>query len=176
MLVSPGDVYGFLSVIKELPRKKYNNCGRKFKKRMFRLLCSCGKKTTCALGDLRAKKIISCGCQRGKHSTDKISILNRREYRTWSSMKNRCSNKNSASYPTYGGRGIKVCDEWKSSFRTFLSDMGKRPDGDYSLDRIDVNGNYEPANCRWADRETQSRNKRCTCGCGHCCKTKKETF
>lgn len=80
-------------------------------------------------------------------------------YYVWASMKDRCYNPKSASFSNYGGRGITVCDRWKSSYKDFYSDMGPRPDG-YSIDRIDVDGNYEPGNCRWADQKTQQRNQR----------------
>jgi hypothetical protein len=78
---------------------------------------------------------------------------------TWSNIKQRCYNVNNKDYKHYGGRGIKVCDRWLESFENFLEDMGDRPDG-YSLDRIDNNENYEPSNCRWADKETQIKNRR----------------
>ncbi|MBB6446459.1 hypothetical protein [Bacillus benzoevorans] len=75
-------------------------------------------------------------------------------------MKGRCNNPNDKKYKDYGARGIKVCDRWENSFENFLKDIGKRPSLKYSLDRIDVNGNYEPSNCRWADSVQQARNKR----------------
>lgn len=82
------------------------------------------------------------------------------EYQAWNEAKRRCLNKTTAAYPEYGGRGITICDAWRDSYETFLADMGRRPTADHSLDRIDVNGNYEPSNCRWASRAEQQRNKR----------------
>lgn len=75
-------------------------------------------------------------------------------------MKARCGNPNNISWPDYGGRGVKVCIRWQgpSGFPNFLADMGEKPEGT-SLDRINVNGNYEPSNCRWATRHEQAHNK-----------------
>ncbi len=72
----------------------------------------------------------------------------------------RCGNPNNPKYKNYGMRGIKVCDRWIHSFRNFLEDIGKCPDG-LTLDRINVNGDYEPSNCRWANSKTQGNNKTC---------------
>lgn len=79
-------------------------------------------------------------------------------YTTWISMKQRCYNPNARGYGRYGGRGIKVCDRWLNSYKTFERDMGERPPK-HSIDRIDPNGDYTPENCRWADSKTQGRNK-----------------
>ena len=80
-------------------------------------------------------------------------------YNSWDNMKQRCYNPKRKEYANYGGRGIEVCESWRNSFVSFFEDMGERPDG-YTLDRIDVNGNYEPGNCRWVDWKTQATNKR----------------
>lgn len=76
-------------------------------------------------------------------------------------MKARCLNPNSTGFHIYGGRGIKICDSWKKDFRSFLSDMGERPMGT-ELDRVDVDGDYEPGNCRWATRKEGGKNRRST--------------
>lgn len=79
-------------------------------------------------------------------------------YTTWINMKKRCSDKNLRNYHRYGGRGITVCDRWVHSFKNFIEDLGEKP-VDYSLDRVDNNGNYEPGNCRWATRHQQCANR-----------------
>lgn len=88
------------------------------------------------------------------------------EWRIFNAMKSRCLNKNTARYPDYGGRGIKICDRWLlgcgklNGFQCFLKDMGERPSCDYSLDRIDNNAGYSPENCKWSTRIEQGRNTR----------------
>ena len=91
-----------------------------------------------------------------------VAPSNRREYRIWKGMKQRCLNPKSKDYPRYGGRGITICDRWVKSFHAFLVDMrGPCPAG-FSIERKNVDGNYEPGNCLWADDATQANNKRNT--------------
>jgi hypothetical protein len=82
------------------------------------------------------------------------------EYSAWLALKGRCCNKNNKDFAKYGGRGISVCDRWINSFENFSKDMGKRPSSEHSIDRIDVNGNYHPDNCRWATIIQQRQNQR----------------
>jgi hypothetical protein len=80
-------------------------------------------------------------------------------WNSWMGMRVRCTDPSNKKYADYGGRGIRVCERWQS-FDAFLADMGPRPAGRFSLDRIDVNGNYEPSNCRWATDTEQRHNRR----------------
>ncbi len=90
-----------------------------------------------------------------KAASYKHGWANTPTYWSWNAMKSRCTDPRNASYPTYGARGITVCERW-AEFENFLADTGKRPSKEYSIDRIDPRGNYEPANCRWLTRAEQN--------------------
>lgn len=96
-------------------------------------------------------------------------------YTTWAQMKSRCMNPKHRSYPGYGGRGITVCARWMM-FESFLEDMGEKPKGKYSIDRVDNNGGYCKENCRWTDSVTQNNNRRNTAYYTHEGKTQSLTL
>ena len=120
--------------------------------------CLCGKIISVKSAKLKNGDTKTCGCKIGFSSGNSKLV----EYKIWLGIKNRCYNKNYMHFDSYGKRGIKVCDRWLESFENFLEDMGKRPSKEFSIDRIDVNKDYSPENCRWVDQKTQARNKRNT--------------
>lgn len=149
-----GNKFGRLTVI-----KRSNEKGRRVK---WLCSCDCGGSKEVVADQLLSGKTQSCGCLK-KESIAAVNfshgMANSREYKSWSHAKARCNNPNDAKFPLYGARGISMCDTWRSSFSSFLLDMGRAPEG-HTLDRIDVNGNYEPSNCRWATIKQQGNNTR----------------
>lgn len=127
--------------------------------------CDCGKEVIIQSHCLIQGTQRSCGCLLVEmHLTH--GKTNSRLYNVWNCMKQRCGNPNNHNYKEYGERGISICDEWKCSFEAFEKwslENGYNPNakrGECTIDRIDVNGNYEPSNCRWVSMKVQSKNKR----------------
>jgi NTP pyrophosphatase (non-canonical NTP hydrolase) len=120
--------------------------------------CDCGKEFSRGAADVRKSDKVSCGCKKylGQKSHGKSKSLG---YKVWAGMLSRCETPSSTGYPYYGGRGIKVCERWHT-FENFIADMGAKPAPEYSLDRIDSDGNYEPLNCRWATPLEQQVNRK----------------
>jgi len=128
-------------------------------------VCECGRFTSPLASAFKRDEFHSCGLCRdyafgdGKRAPSDFPRSWRSTFDSWWAMVNRCYNTHSADWKNWGGRGIRVCDRWLNSPSAFIEDMGVRPLG-MTLDRIDVDGHYQPGNCRWADHKTQSSNKR----------------
>ena len=121
----------------------------------YKVQCDCGRIGKLRGATLRMGIALMCG-KCAKNDTHGLS--SHPLYRGWSAMKQRCINPSNSSYRIYGARGIKVCDRWQK-FENFLEDMGERPKG-LQLDRIDIDGNYEPSNCRWVTPLDNANNRR----------------
>lgn len=134
--------------------------------------CDCGKEHIVLKSSLLNGLTRSCGCYNNEVRAEKFRqrakhhMTDTRLHKMWEKMKGRCYCKSNLSYKNYGGRGIIMCDEWKNDFKAFYDwavNNGYDENAQYgrcTLDRINVNGNYEPNNCRWVDEKIQQRNRR----------------
>ena len=156
-----GQRFGHLTVIRD-SNKRFKSCGNI----IWECKCDCGNITYVSTGNLKAEvnKTVSCGCvqaqNRIKHN---YTVTNPRLYKIYSSMKQRCYNRNSDGYKWYGARGIKICDEWlgEKGAENFCKWALENGYTDFlEIDRIDNNKNYEPLNCRWTTRKGQMQNTR----------------
>lgn len=139
---------------------------RKHGELYIQCVCKCG--TIKYIKEIYLKKEVSksCGCMKSKLLSEAAFIHGQsgqyntatKTYNSWHAMIQRCININHQAYHNYGARGITVCNRWRK-FENFFSDMGERPP-ECELDRIDVNGNYEPKNCRWVSKKENSQNTR----------------
>jgi hypothetical protein len=151
-----GQVFGRLTVIEQYGSRQ----GRV----NWLCRCDCGTLHEAVSHALTSGHTKSCGCLKDERNTSTAHTHGhaRRKtglsptYQSWRGMRTRCTNPNVKSYKDYGGRGIQICERWKD-FGNFLADMGERPDG-RTLDRKNVNGDYEPNNCQWATRKEQAMN------------------
>lgn len=147
LILMVGKEFNYLTIIKCIGLDRSGN-------RRYLCRCICGNETTALGCNIRKGDKISCGCKRIKINIKKYQYT----YNSWSSMLQRCINKKHENYSNYGGRGIIVCERWKS-FLSFLEDMGERP-FNKTLERLNVNGNYSKDNCKWATMEEQRNNMR----------------
>lgn len=126
--------------------------------------CRCGKVVVVRADSLQDETIKSCGCLRNeirKSIFKKHGFCGTKIYKKWEDMEARCTNPNNKRFKDYGGRGIVICEEWLKDFMNFYNwAINNGYKEDLTIDRIDVNGNYEPSNCRWVTQKEQMRNKR----------------
>ena len=159
-----------MSVLIDLTGKRYGSLtvekiavDEPGKKKKWLCKCDCGNEIIVTSSNLVSGRTSSCkicGKKRLSEKNKKHGMTSTKLYGVWNSIKTRCTNTNSKSYKDYGARGIRICEEWKESSNFFEWALANGYKNGLEIDRIDVNGNYEPSNCRWVAREQNSNNKR----------------
>ena len=160
ILLKQGEKFNKLTVLEldhiEQKHYKQNKANIEF----YKCKCDCGKIIIVQKAYLKNSHVQSCGCLNLANHT-KHNGKGTRLYRIWAGIKNRCNNPNADAYKNYGGRGITICNEWENDFINFRNwALENGYNDNLSIDRIDVNGNYESNNCKWASEQEQSNNRR----------------
>lgn len=149
-----GMQFNYLKVLEFYGRNKH-------KKKLYKCYCTrCGNEKIMIGTEVKNGYSKSCGCLNKVSHSKKHGMTGTLIYNKWKGMKQRCYNSNYDFYSAYGGRGIKVCDEWKDDFMQFYKDMGDVPFEGAELDRINNDDDYKPSNCRWVSHEENSNNRR----------------